>query len=158
MIELLQGKISDEIMTVVTDRDEGLFPHPNEIRFNCNCPDWAEMCKHVAAAMYGIGVRLDTEPELLFKLRGVNHEELISVDTAVADITGSKRSRRRRRLQTEDLENVFGVELEAEAEPPALLGLLGPRTRTTQIGGRVAIHSRDDPRPEVSLLAGGEGE
>ena len=119
LIELLQGKISDEVMEIVTDRDEGLFPHPNEIRFNCNCPDWAEMCKHVAAAMYGIGVRLDTEPELLFKLRGVNHEELISVETAVADITGGKRSRRRRRLQTEDLENVFGVELETEAEPPA---------------------------------------
>jgi uncharacterized Zn finger protein len=115
LIELLQGKISDEIMSVVTNRDEGLFPRPDEIRFNCNCPDWAEMCKHVAAAMYGIGVRLDTEPELLFKLRGVNHEELVSIDTAVAGITGGKRSRRRRRLQSEELENVFGVELETEA-------------------------------------------
>ena len=114
LIELLQGKISDEVMEIVTDSKNGLFPHPKEIRFNCNCPDWAEMCKHVAAAMYGIGVRLDTEPELLFKLRGVNHEELIQIDTAVGQITGSKRSRRRRTLQTEDLENVFGVELEAE--------------------------------------------
>ena len=112
LIELLQGKISDEVMEIVTDPKNGLFPHPKEIRFNCNCPDWAEMCKHIAAAMYGIGVRLDTEPELLFKLRGVNHEELIAIDTAVAGITGSKRSRRRRTLQTEELENVFDVELE----------------------------------------------
>jgi len=117
LIELLQGKISDEIMEVVTDPKNGLFPHPKEIRFNCNCPDWADMCKHVAASMYGIGVRLDTEPELLFKLRGVNHEELISIDTAVDEITGGKRSRRRRTLQSTDLENVFGVELEAEAPP-----------------------------------------
>ncbi len=118
LIELLQGKISDEVMEIVTDPKNGLFPHPKEIRFNCNCPDWAEMCKHVAAAMYGIGVRLDTEPELLFKLRGVNHEELIQIDDEIGQITGGKRSRRRRTLQDADLENVFGVELENEAEHP----------------------------------------
>jgi uncharacterized Zn finger protein len=87
LIELLQGRISDEIMQVVTHPLDGLFPHPKEIRFNCNCPDWADMCKHVAAVMYGIGVRLDTQPELLFKLRGVNHEELIAVDAAIDDLT-----------------------------------------------------------------------
>jgi uncharacterized Zn finger protein/DNA-binding XRE family transcriptional regulator len=122
LIELLQGKISDEIMEVVTDPKNGLFPHPNEIRFNCNCPDWADMCKHVAAAMYGIGVRLDTEPELLFKLRGVNHEELIAVDAAVDNLTAGKRSRRRRTLQTEEIGNVFGIDLDEEIEaapPPA---------------------------------------
>ena len=127
LIELLQGKISDEIMTVVTDRENGLFPHPDEIRFNCNCPDWADMCKHVAAAMYGVGVRLDTEPELLFKLRGVNHEELIAVDTAIDDLTAGKRSRRRRTLDTEAVENVFGIELE-EVEEPATK----PRKRTAK--------------------------
>ncbi|MDF7806545.1 hypothetical protein P4E94_03780 [Pontiellaceae bacterium B12219] len=114
LIELLQGKISDEIMETVTDRDTGLFPHPSEIHFNCNCPDWADMCKHVAAAMYGIGVRLDSEPELLFKLRGVHHEELIAVDTAIDDLTAGKRSRRRRTLKTEDIGNVFGIELDEE--------------------------------------------
>ncbi len=117
LIELLQGTISDEVMEIVTDRDNGLFPHPDEIRFNCNCPDWADMCKHVAAAMYGIGVRLDTEPELLFKLRGVNHEELIAVDTAIDDLTTGKRSRRRRTLQAEEVGDVFGIELEPEATP-----------------------------------------
>ncbi len=117
LIELLQGKISDEIMTVVTDPDNGLFPHPHEIRFNCNCPDWADMCKHVAAAMYGIGVRLDTEPELLFKLRGVNLEELIAVDAAIDKLTDGKRSRRRRTLQNEEIGNVFGVELDDETPP-----------------------------------------
>lgn len=121
LIELLQGKISDEIMTIVTDRQNGLFPRPKEIRFNCNCPDWADMCKHVAAVMYGVGVRLDTQPELLFKLRGVNHEELIHLDTAMTEITGGTRSRRRRTLDSSALENVFDIELEQEkpavAEP-----------------------------------------
>ncbi|MEE9369065.1 MAG: helix-turn-helix domain-containing protein [Pontiella sp.] len=121
LIELLQGRISDEIMTVVTDREKGLFPHPNEIRFNCNCPDWADMCKHVAASMYGIGVRLDTEPELLFKLRGVNHEELIAVDTAIVDLTAGKRSRRRRTLQSESVASVFGIDLNNGAETTAPL-------------------------------------
>jgi uncharacterized Zn finger protein len=128
LIELLQGKISDEIMTVVTDRDEGLFPHPDEIRFNCNCPDWADMCKHVAAAMYGIGVRLDTEPELLFKLRGVNHEELIAVDAAIDNLTTGKRSRRRRTLSTELVGEVFDIDLEEdkpvfESTGPCIRGL-----------------------------------
>ena len=113
LIELLQGKISNEIMEIVTDVDCGLFPQPDEIRFNCNCPDWADMCKHVAAAMYGVGVRLDTEPELLFKLRGVNHEELIAVDTAIDDLTDGTRSRRRT-LSTDPVENVFGIDLDEE--------------------------------------------
>ncbi len=120
LIELLQGKISDEIMAIVTDKDDGLFPHPHEIRFNCNCPDWADMCKHVAAAMYGIGVRLDDAPDLLFKLRGVNHEELITVDSAIDDLTSGTRSRRRRTLQTENIGSVFGVELDDEAEALAI--------------------------------------
>lgn len=117
LIELLQGRISDEVMEIVTDRDEGLFPHPHEIRFNCNCPDWADMCKHVAAVMYGIGVRLDTNPELLFKLRGVNYEELVSVDSAIGDLTDGKRSRRRRTLSDDSIGNVFGIDLDGEAEP-----------------------------------------
>ena len=117
LIELLQGKISDEIMAVVTDRSEGLFPQPDEIRFNCNCPDWADMCKHVAAAMYGIGVRLDTQPELLFKLRGVNHEELIAVETTLGEMTSGKRSRRRT-LESDALESVFGIELETKPDTP----------------------------------------
>lgn len=117
LIELLQGTISDEVMEIVSDPKNGLFPHPKEIRFNCNCPDWADMCKHVAAVMYGIGVRLDTQPELLFKLRGVNHEELIALDTAVDGIAGGKRPRRRRTLKADALEDVFGVELEKETPP-----------------------------------------
>jgi uncharacterized Zn finger protein len=123
LIELLQGKLSDEIMSLVMDTDEGLFPAPSEIHFNCNCPDWADMCKHVAASLYGVGARLDSAPELLFKLRGVDQSELITLDTAVSDLTKTKSSRRRRTLDNDAVSDVFGIEL--DDSPPT------PR-RTTQ--------------------------
>ena len=66
LLELLQGRLSDHVMAVVTDRQDGLFPSPKEISFECSCPDWAVMCKHVAAVLYGVGARLDAKPELLF--------------------------------------------------------------------------------------------
>jgi uncharacterized Zn finger protein len=111
LIELLQGKLSDEIMSLVMDVDTGLFPHPSEIHFNCNCPDWADMCKHVAAALYGVGVRLDSAPELLFKLRGVDHTELISLEGSLNDLT-SRKSSRRRTLDRNAVSDVFGIDLE----------------------------------------------
>jgi uncharacterized Zn finger protein len=120
LIELLQGKISDEIMAIVMDPKDGLFPKPKEIHLNCNCPDWADMCKHVAAALYGVGVRLDTSPELLFKLRGVDQAELIAIDTAVSGITTGKSARRRRSLQADALSDVFGIDLDNDhAADPA---------------------------------------
>lgn len=113
LLELLQGRLSDEIMGVVTHKQNGLFPLPGEIKMECNCPDYAGMCKHIAAVVYGIGARLDTRPELLFLLRGVNHEELIDAETATAQITGGKsQSNRRRAIASDALENVFGIELE----------------------------------------------
>ena len=117
LLELLQGRLSDEIMGVVTDKKNGLFPLPGEIKMDCTCPDYAGMCKHIAAVVYGIGARLDTRPELLFLLRGVNHEELIDADTATAQITGGASQRNRRRTIASDaLEDVFGVELEGASE------------------------------------------
>lgn len=77
LVELLQGKLSSAVMEMVTDREEGLFPKPHAIKMRCSCPDYAGMCKHIAATMFGIGNRLDTSPELLFVLRGVDHLELI---------------------------------------------------------------------------------
>ena len=114
LMELLQGKISDEIMEAVTDPDTGMFPLEGEMQFSCDCPEYADMCKHVAAVMYGIAVRLDTQPALLFLLRGVDHEELLSVDCAadgLVDGDGSIGSRRRA-FSGSELGDVFGIELE----------------------------------------------
>jgi uncharacterized Zn finger protein len=115
LLELLQGKLSDHVMEVVTDRKEGLFPQPGEMSFHCSCPDWASMCKHVAAVLYGIGARLDSKPELLFTLRDVNHEELIEADaeSAVAAATSRGKSKR---LAADEIGAVFGIEIDAEKE------------------------------------------
>lgn len=118
LIELLQGRISDEIMAIVTDPNDGLFPKPKEIKLNCSCPDWATMCKHVAAVLYGVGARLDSQPELLFKLRGVDHNELISAAAAASTLGGATQpSGRRRTLDPAKLGDVFGIELEGEPAP-----------------------------------------
>jgi len=71
LVSLLQGKLPDNVLRAVTDRATGLFPAPSEIELDCSCPDFATLCKHLAAVLYGVGARLDTQPELLFLLRGL---------------------------------------------------------------------------------------
>jgi len=111
LLELLQGKLSNHVMEVVTDRKDGLFPLPQEISLDCDCPDWAVMCKHVAAVLYGVGARLDRQPELLFKLRGVDHEELIDAD-AEATVTAATSRGKSKRLADGELSDVFGIDLD----------------------------------------------
>src|SRR5437870_7837335 len=72
LVELLQGRLAKGVMDRVCREGDGLFPAPDEIKLSCSCPDWADMCKHVAAELYGIGARLDERPQLLFVLRGVD--------------------------------------------------------------------------------------
>lgn len=110
LLELLQGKLSREVMEIVTRPRTGLFPEPAEITFRCSCPDWASMCKHVAAVLYGVGARLDREPELLFKLRGVDHRELIAAPGA-ADLAASP-GMRDKVIAEEDLAGIFGIEID----------------------------------------------
>jgi uncharacterized Zn finger protein len=115
LLELLQGRLSKNLMSIVTDRGKGLFPLPGEISLACSCPDWAVMCKHVAAALYGVGARLDQEPDLLFLLRGVDQEELISAGVGVTAATETNGGRRR--IADEALADVFGIEMSQEMTP-----------------------------------------
>ena len=115
MLELLQGRFSDNVMAIVTDKNNGLFPSPSEINLSCNCPDWAEMCKHIAAVLYGVGARLDHQPELLFLLRNVDHEELITAELDIQSATSGKG--KRRRLAGADLSDVFGIDMEEPVKP-----------------------------------------
>ena len=78
LVELLQGRLAKGVMDRVCRQDDGLFPTPGEIKLSCSCPDWADMCKHVAAVLYGVGARLDAAPQLLFVLRGVDESELLA--------------------------------------------------------------------------------
>jgi uncharacterized Zn finger protein len=78
LVELLRGRLSEGVMDRVCREGDGLFPAPKEIKLSCSCPDWADMCKHVAAALYSVGARLDERPALLFELRGVDENQLLA--------------------------------------------------------------------------------
>jgi uncharacterized Zn finger protein len=116
LLDLLGGRLADGVMKIVTDRKTGLFPKPRQISFDCSCPDWADMCKHVAAVLYGVAARLDEKPELLFLLRGVNHEELVSatVEEAVAAVV---KGGSRRRVAEDQISDVFGIDVGADTAP-----------------------------------------
>ena len=113
MLELLQGKLSDQVMAIVTDRHHGLFPQPGEITLDCSCPDWAGMCKHVAAVLYGVGSRLDSQPELLFLLRDVDAQELIAAEMALPDAAAVTAGDT---LADDQLGAIFGIDLDTEAD------------------------------------------
>jgi len=108
LVELLQGRLSKAVMELVTNRESGLFPNPKEIKIGCNCPDYAWLCKHAAAVLYGVGRRLDTAPEMLFTLRGVDHTELI--DQATASIPDAVNAGGAPTLHG-DLSALFGIEI-----------------------------------------------
>jgi len=109
LINLIQGKISPEIIALLCRKDEGLFPSPKEIKLICNCPDWADLCKHLAAVLYGVGARLDQQPELFFLLRGVDQNELFNADFANELADSSTASA----ISGGDLSNIFGIELDS---------------------------------------------
>src|SRR6266849_4120963 len=109
VVELLRGRLPETVLEALVDRRAGLFPAPKEIDFTCWCPDYASLCKHIAAVLYGVGARLDKKPELFFTLRSVAMEELVA------------KSALRRGGAPEDaldsraLEGIFGIELDAVA-------------------------------------------
>lgn len=115
VVELLQGKLSKSVMARMCQPKIGLFPSPKEITFACSCPDWASMCKHIAAVLYGIGARLDDQPELLFVLRNVNHQDLIA--EASSDLSRTRKVRVGKVLDTGDLSEIFGIEMVGDALP-----------------------------------------
>lgn len=111
LLDLLAGRFSDGVMQRLTRQKEGLFPSPGEIKMKCSCPDYSYCCKHLAAVMYGVGARLDKQPELLFVLRDVDHQELVSQAVAEGnldrELSGGDAA-----LAGEDLGAIFGIELE----------------------------------------------
>ena len=111
LVELLQGKISKNVMERVCREGDGLFPSPREIRMRCSCPDWADMCKHASAVLYGVGARLDAEPDFLFALRGVDRSELIAGAGRNLPI-GQTQVAAERIVAEDDVAALFGLELE----------------------------------------------
>lgn len=117
LVELLQGRLSQAVMERLCVPQTGMFPAPRQIKMACSCPDWAGMCKHVAATLYGVGARLDDRPELLFTLRQVDASDLLTAQAAVTPAR-AKKPAKTRVLEDAALADVFGIEL-AETDAPA---------------------------------------
>jgi uncharacterized Zn finger protein len=118
LVELLQGRFSKGVMDRICQQKTGLFPAPAEIHFTCSCPDWASMCKHVAAVLYGIGARLDERPELLFRLRQVDEKALIATAGKGLPLSNN-RPAAAKVLADGELSDIFGLDFGAgEAKKP----------------------------------------
>lgn len=109
--QLIQGKFPKELEVLFTERKYGMFPSPKEIHFDCSCPDWASMCKHVAAVLYGIGARLDLDPMLFFKLRDLDGQELVrkSMERKLESMLKNAGKRSKRGIADEDISDIFGL-------------------------------------------------
>jgi uncharacterized Zn finger protein len=117
LVELLQGRFSKGVMERICRQGTGLFPKPAEIRFACSCPDYASMCKHVAGALYGVGARLDSRPEMLFRLRGVNENDLVADIGSALPLAGHGPAAGKM-LEADDMAALFGLDM-GDAEAPA---------------------------------------
>ena len=118
LVELLQGRLSKGVMERICRQNHGLFPSPEEIELSCSCPDWAGMCKHIAAVLYGIGARFDRQPELLFRLRAVDEAELI-LNAGEATPLAKLGPAASKLLGGEDLAGIFGLDMAQSAIPDA---------------------------------------
>src|SRR5580704_384243 len=149
LVELLQGRLAKGVMDRVCREGDGLFPKPGEIKLSCSCPDWADMCKHVAGALYGIGARLDAEPRLLFELRGVDESELVAgADQEAARLNSSPATAKL--LEDSDVAALFGLDMaENVGSIDAALDAAKPRrsSRNAQTTKRSA--QAETPAPTI---------
>jgi uncharacterized Zn finger protein len=109
--DLIDGKFPKDFGDLFLTQKKGLFPSPNEIHMSCSCPDWADMCKHVAAVLYGVGARLDQDPLLFFKLRGVDVNTFIktSIDEKLNSLMKNAGKATKRVINDADISEIFGV-------------------------------------------------
>lgn len=126
MVELLQGKFSKSVMEIIVEKDKGLFPSPEEIKVKCSCPDYASMCKHVAAVMYGVGARLDGQPELLFQLRQADHFELLNSANISSNLDSDPAQNG---MDTAGLSALFGIDIEDSANITNALKAKVPKSK-----------------------------
>jgi len=151
MVELLQGRLSKAVMDRVCRTGDGLFPAPKSIELSCSCPDGAYMCKHVAAALYGVGARLDRQPELLFSLRDVDQQQLIQQASIMPEAAAETApANTDKLLGNTDLAALFGLDIDQPAAPPEKQVTTSTRTgRQSSSGRRMAkskTKNRRDPK------------
>lgn len=119
LVELLRGRFSQSVMDRVCRQKTGLFPSPDEIRLSCSCPDWADMCKHVAAVLYGIGARLDQQPELIFLLHNLDAKQLLAAGAAFPQ--ANRVVSADKVIDGEDLSALFGLDMAQDTGTDAAL-------------------------------------
>jgi len=154
LLDLLSGKLSNGVMEIVVHPKEGLFPLTHEFSLDCDCPDWATMCKHVAAVLYGVGSRLDADPAQLFKLRGVNFEELIDVEKAITSVTAMTTSRRKR-MDDDALSDLFGIDTPQMPTPKGSLKKPHPLTSSfpEKLTGEIILKKRREMKCSKQAFA-----
>jgi uncharacterized Zn finger protein len=148
LVELLQGHFSKGVMTRLCEEKTGMFPSPKDIRFTCSCPDWASMCKHVAAVLYGVGARLDRQPELLFTLRQVDQQELIATAGSGFSTKG-KRPAGTKVLASGDLSEMFGIEM-APPTPAKRAGTSAVPRTPSPVAAVAGSSKRKEPTPPAN--------
>ena len=144
-LDLLTGKLGDAAMQVLTRAGDGMLPLAGELSMRCSCPDGAWMCKHLAAVLYGVGVRLDARPELLFTLRKVPMEELISDAgqvLAMGSLTGGA-------LDVAELGDIFGIELSEDVPTVAPKSVAPKAVKTT--ARKVVVKTPAETKPVSTL-------
>jgi uncharacterized Zn finger protein len=115
------------------------------------------MCKHVAAALYGVGARLDQQPELLFRLRAVDENDLIAhIGTALPMARQSPATGKV--LEADDVSALFGLDMATDEAPAEALAATPPPAKRTPAAGRksparVAVTRAVDPasKPTASV-------
>lgn len=154
LVELLQGRFSKGVMTRLCEQKTGLFPSPKDIVFTCSCPDWASMCKHVAAVLYGIGARLDHQPQLLFTLRNVDQQDLIA--NVGSDLSKKgKRPARAKVLASDDLSEMFGIEMAPATTPASAVPTRQPTAVTAASSSRQTKLTRSEKSKKPAVKSGG---
>ena len=155
LVELLQGKLSKAVMERICKPSSGLFPSPKDIHFKCSCPDWASMCKHVAAVFYGIGARLDQQPALLFTLRCVDASDLVAQAAFASPVATGKPSSRKV-LDDTSLADVFGIDMAEpissipETKPKNVTKLVAPPATKKSPTSKNTAAARKTKAPAVS--------
>lgn len=155
LVELLQGRLSQAVMERICRKGAGLFPSPKEIKFQCSCPDWAAMCKHIAAVFYGIGARLDAAPELLFLMRNVDPKDLVARAETALPLSSKKAPKSTLLLDASNLADVFGIEMAevgAAKAGTAVNGKAKVKAKRRRLAPKVArkTASRKSKRPAKS--------
>jgi uncharacterized Zn finger protein len=149
LVELLQGRLSQGVMERICCEGQGLFPTPGEIQLSCSCPDWAGMCKHVAAVLYGVGTRFDHQPELLFRLRAVDEMELIANAGAATPLV-KRAPATARLLNGDNLSEIFGLDMAQSASPDRTVAERQPKK--PKRAGKAAGEMREKPKPRGKRL------